>query len=330
MKKVFISGATGFIGSKLALKLASIGFEVHALYRAGQKAKILNHPNIRLFKGDIMEPSSIEEAVKDCDEIYHVAAYARVWTPDPSSIYRLNIEGALNVFQEGIKAGVKKIVLTSTAGVFGSSGNGVLDESSVTSEYFIHYEHSKAILENVVQTLVKQGANIVIVNPSRVYGPGLLSESNGVTRMIKKYIDGKWRIIPGDGKSIGNYAFIDDVVKGHILAMEKGKSGHRYILGGENASYKFFFETLASVSGIKKNLLKLPVPIMILAARIMLLFAKLFNKSPLIVPSLAKKFSKNFRLDTSRAQKELGLKPISLQKGLEITINWLNDTKNAG
>jgi len=217
-----------------------------------------------------------------------------------------------------------------TAGVFGSSDTNLLNENSLASEFYIHYEHSKAILESMAQTLAAQGTHIVIVNPSRVYGPGILSESNGVTRMIKKYIEGSWRFIPGNGKSVGNYAFIDDVVEGHILAMEKGRSGHRYIIGGENVNYTRFFETLADVSGIKKTLIKLPLPLMILSARIMLFSAKVLNKSPLIIPSLAKKFSKNFPLDTSKAQKELGLTPLPLQKGLEKTVNWLKDDRNEG
>ncbi|MGC9341455.1 MAG: NAD-dependent epimerase/dehydratase family protein [Bacteroidales bacterium] len=323
MKKYFISGATGFIGSQLALYLAEKGNMVHALFRSEEKAKLLQHKNIKLFKGDILDLDSIQKAVKGCDGVFHVAAFAKVWVPDPSEIYHLNIDGAMNVINASLVAGVKKIVLTSTAGVLGSSDNSELDESAKADKLFIHYEHSKMILEKTVKTLCDSGANIVIVNPSRVYGPGNLSESNGVTRMINSYLEGKWRVIPGNGRSIGNYVFIDDVVKGHVLAMEKGVAGERYILGGENSDYNRFFEILADESGVKHRLFHLPLFVMLSFSWVLMLLARSFKVSPLIIPALVRKFNHNFPLSSRKAEKELGYKPLSLREGIKKTIEWL-------
>lgn len=317
MKKVFVSGSTGYIGSRLCLRLAEEGIRVHALYRSEKKAEILRHPNIQLFKGDILQPESLAAAVKDCEQAYHVAAFASVWTPDPSLIYHLNIDGAMNVIRACRQAGVKRIVLTSTAGVLGSSEKGVVNEESVPDRYFVHYEHSKAILENVVRTLVAAGTHICIVNPSRVYGPGILSESNGVTRMINKYQEGKWRVIPGNGKSIGNYVYIDDVVEGHILAMEKGRPGERYILGGENISYNDFFSLLAEVSGKKYRMFHLPLWLMLAFARMLMFWARLTGKSSVMIThGLVKKFSMNFELDGSKARGELGYEGRGVGEGV--------------
>lgn len=323
MKRVFISGATGYIGSQLALYLAEKGTFVHALYRSEKKALILDHPNIKLFKGNILDYESIRNAVKACEGVYHVAAFAKVWIPDSSQIYHLNIDGAMNVIRASLDEGVKKIVVTSTAGVLGSSDDVEIDETANPRELFIHYEHSKLILENSIKTLTGSGANIVIVNPSRVYGPGNLSESNGVTRMIRSYVKGKWRVVPGNGRSIGNYVYIDDVVKGHILAMDKGRPGERYILGGENVSYNRFYEALAEESGIKRRLVHLPLQVLMLFSRIMFFYARFTGKPPKIIPALVRKFNRNFPLSTAKAEDELGYNPISLREGIRKTIVWL-------
>ena len=245
--KIFISGATGFIGSRLCMRLAENGDSVNALYRSLDKTKIIKHPNINLFKGDIMDMNSLERALEGCEQVYHAAAYTRVWQKDHDRIYRLNIEGTLNVIRASVKAGVKKIVVTSTAGVFGSSDTDEVTEKSCPETFFIDYETSKFILEKILEFLADNGTHVVMVNPTRVYGHGPLSESNGVTRMIDRYCRGKWHFIPGNGKSIGNYVYVDDVVEGHLLAMKKGLRGERYILGGENVSYSQFFEILREI-----------------------------------------------------------------------------------
>ena len=247
--KIFVSGSTGFIGSRLCLRLAEEGHSVHALYRSSQKTKIIEHHNITLFRGDILDRNSLMAAMEGCQQVYHTAAFASVWEKDHGKIYRLNIEGTMNVISAAVQSGVEKFVVTSTAGVFGtSSGEMQVDENSVPDKFFVDYEISKFILEKILSTFTLTGLHIVIVNPTRVYGPGPLTESNGVTRMVERYTKGKWRFIPGNGKSYGNYVFIGDVVEGHLLAMERGKAGERYILGGENATYNTFFSLLARIN----------------------------------------------------------------------------------
>jgi farnesol dehydrogenase len=327
--KIFISGATGFIGSRLAIRLADAGNTVHALYRSENKTNEIKHPNIKLFRGDILDPLSLDAAISGCEQIYHTAAFAKVWDSDPSRIYQLNIEGAMNVISSGIAAGVKKFVCTSTAGIFGPSGeNGHVDEFSVKPDkYFIDYESSKSILEEVLRTISKSGTSIVIVNPTRVYGPGLLSESNGVTRMIKRYTEGRWRIIPGSGKSIGNYVHVEDVVSGHILAMDKGVPGENYILGGGNISYNDFFKELAVLSNNNYRMIHIPFSFMLLLSNLMLTYAKIAGKEPMITPPLVKKFVKHWNVSSAKAIKDLGYQPMSINSGLSSTLQWLKNSK---
>jgi nucleoside-diphosphate-sugar epimerase len=322
--KVFVSGATGFIGSRLVKELAGKGYIVHALYRSLSKTKELKHPNIVLFKGDILDSDSLDKAMNGCERAFHAAAFANIWDKDISRIYRLNIEGSMNVIRSAIRNKVKRIVCTSTAGVMGPSNDVPLDENSAApAKYFIDYEASKAILEKVLFTLHEAGIEIVIVNPTRVYGPGLLSESNSVTRMIEKYIQGKWHFIPGDGKSVGNYVHVNDVVQGHILAMEKGRRGERYLLGGENADYLEFFATLSELIGKKYTLYKIPLGAMLALSRLIMLRTRLFGVSPAITPALVRKFNHNFKISSSKAEEELGYRPVSLRDGMKDTVEWL-------
>lgn len=322
--KIFVSGATGFIGSRLALRLAEQGHTVHALYRSAHKAAVIQHPNIHLFRGDILDPASLDAAMAGCQQAYHVAAFARVWEKDPAIIYRQNIAGAAFVVQAATKAGAEKIVLTSTAGTLGPSGAGVVDESAQPERYFIDYESSKAIMEQMAQAFAQSGLHVVLVNPTRVYGPGVMSESNAVTKMMASYREGKWRIIPGNGKSVGNYVYVDDVVEGHILAMEKGRPGERYILGGENASYNEFFALLAELVGKRYAMLKLPVPIMLGVSSFLLLLAQLFGIRPAITPALARKYAQDFRVSSAKAIEELGYQPLSLREGMKRTLEALS------
>ncbi|MCB8995251.1 MAG: NAD-dependent epimerase/dehydratase family protein [Bacteroidales bacterium] len=325
--KIFISGATGFIGSRLALRLADQGNTIHALYRSENKTSVLNHPNIRLFKGDILDKNSIENAIRGCDQVYHTAAFAKIWDRDPSQIYRLNIEGCLNVVNAGITAGVKRFVITSTAGVLGPSGKEkLIDENSPKpADYFIDYESSKALMEDELKNPDLANQEIIVVNPTRVYGPGILSESNSVTRMIKDYVEGRWHIIPGNGKSTGNYVFVEDVVSGHILAMEKGGPGERYILGGENISFNDFFRELSVVSGKKTWMIHIPVWLMLLLSRLVFSLSILFGKDPPVTPSLIRRYSHFWNLSSAKAMRKISYAPMGVKEGMKITIRWINE-----
>jgi len=325
--KYLVTGATGYIGIRLSQKLAAEGQLVHALYRSEKKAiPLRDRPNIHLFRGDILERESLAKATEGCDGVFHVAAFARPWAKDPQTFYRVNVEGALNVFEIAKETGVRKIVFTSTAGVISPSSGKFSDENTPRKfDFSTDYERSKGTAEKIVSDLVKAGQDIVIVNPSRVYGPGLMSDSNGVTKMIKLYLDGKFRLLPGDGKSIGNYVFIDDVVEGHLRAMEQGRPGERYILGGENVSFIQFFDLLSEVAGKRRRMLKMPVWAMNFAAQLMLKRADIFGTPPLITPPWVRKYLYHWALSIEKARRELGYEPKGLKEGFQRTLAWLNE-----
>lgn len=327
--KYFVTGATGFIGCALVRKLADSGHTVHALFRSKSKTDSIKHPNVRLFKGNILDSKSIHRAMEGCPYVFHTAALTKIGIKNLKLYHDINVTGTKNVMETALTLGVKKVVLTSTAGVFGPSSIKKIHENVLRkTNYFTEYERTKAEADSTARSTIKKGLHIVIVYPTRVYGPGLMGESNSLTQIIRLYIKGRWPIIPGSGKSIGNYVYIEDVIKGHLMAMEKGFPGEKYILGGENISYRRLFYYLKKVSQKNYPLLKLPFFIIIVFSQIMKISAKIFNFYPFITPEIAKKLKQDWAVSSRKAVQDLGYNPIPLQEGIRKTIQWLESRKN--
>ncbi|MEO8149266.1 MAG: NAD-dependent epimerase/dehydratase family protein [Bacteroidia bacterium] len=322
--KIFITGATGFIGGRLALKLAMGNNIVHVLYRTEIDNALKNHPNIKLFEGDLFNKKKLTEAMQGCTQVYHAAGYARVWANSSDMYYKINVEGTVNVMQCTKLCGVEKIVFTSSGSTLASSVNGMVNEDDALMHNLMNdYERSKFAAESIVKDFALRGQHIVMVNPTRVFGPGNLTKSNFCTYMIYQYLKGKWRIIPGNGKFKSNYVFIDDVVNGHLLAMQRGKPGERYLLGGENAGLNEFFGLLKNVSVVDHRLIHIPMPIIYGFAYMQLWRAKLFGIDPSITPVFAGKNNYDWSRNCDKAVNELQYETTPLEAGIRKTVEWL-------
>ena len=321
--KVFITGATGFIGRKLALSLADKGHEVVALIRSMKKANDLKHENISFVEGDLFSIESLEKGMAGCQQVFHLAAFASVWAKD-DTFKTVNIDGTNNVLDAALKNGVEKVVVTSTAGVIGPAIDGPVNEDTPRQvDFFTDYERTKHESEEQIRERVKGGQHIVIVNPTRVFGPGPLNVSNSVTKLIKQYIAGKWKFMPGDGMSTGNYVFVEDVINGHMLAMEHGRAGERYLLGGDDATYHELFDTIAAIGGKKYKLIKMPLGVMLVFGKLQLFLAENFGKQPMITPGWVRKYLYKWSVSSAKAQEELGYKVTPLKEGIQKTVDWL-------
>ena len=322
-----MTGASGYVGELLANALATQGHTVHALCRDVAKAKkMLQNPNIKVFEGDLLDISKIEIAMKDCEQVYHLAAYAKVWDKDNNAFYQMNVVGTENILNIAHKLGVKKMVFTSTAGVLGPCvGEIVTEKTPQTVPHSTEYERTKAQAEQKVADFISKNAGfeVVTVCPTRVYGAGQMSQSNAVTLLIEKYYHKKWKILPDDGTKMGNYVFVGDVVKGHILAMQYGKSGEKYLLGGENATYRQFFDMIGQVCGHHLKLIKMPYHLMLFFAKIQQFLADNFGRPPLITPAFVRKYLYNWHSSSAKAEKELGYKITPLREGIKNTVDWL-------
>ncbi len=323
---VFLTGATGFIGSQLALRLANDGHHVHALVRSVTRAKKeVNHELITFFEGDLNDEAIVSSALQGCDQAYLLAAFAQVWSKDPDMFFKINVQNNLFLVKMAFELGVKKVVVTSTAGIFGPAEKSisVTEDSKKWTDLTTDYELSKLEAEKHIKSYVKETGNeVVLVNPTRVYGPGKLSQSNSVTRMIKEFAEGKWHVHPGNGKASGNYVFVEDVINGHLLAMEKGKAGENYILGGENANYLELFDQVRNVVQKGTWLIGIPIWVMMLIARLQMMLIPLTGKGPLLTPGFVKKYNYSWINSSEKAERELGYTHRSLKEGIKAVIDW--------
>lgn len=322
--KYFITGISGFIGSNIAKHLLAKGHEVNAIIRDPNSSSNIEHPNLKFFNGDLHNIKALLQGMRGCHKVFHLAGYAKPWAKKTDTFYKINVEGSINVFECAKKADIETVVFTSSAATISPSKGKTSSDETTRREipFFNPYECTKNRAEEIAKEFSANGLSIVIVNPSRVYGPGPINPSNSITKMILGYYNGSWRIIPGNGNNIGNYVFIDDVVSGHILASEHGKPGERYILGGQNLSFDNFFETLRKVSGIDKKLIHLPVQIMYLASGFMELQSRVTGIPPLITVSFVKKYLHDWRLSSNKAVHELGYTITPFTEGVTKTLEW--------
>jgi len=323
---IFVTGATGFIGTKLVNALLAKGHSVHALSRAASNREGLMHERVRLVQGDLLDRDSLRKGMEGCSQVFHLAAYAKNWSRDPSVFFRQNVDGMTNVLDAARDAGIKRVVFTSTIVVFGPRPAGVIGDESmprITPKYFTEYEESKAVAERKALEYVKKGHPIVIVNPTRVYGPGKLTEGNSVSLMIDMYDRGKVPVLLNNGVNVGNYVLVDDLVRGHILAMERGKIGERYILGGENASLKRIFELVDEASGKKHFQFSLPPSIAMLYGSLEKKRAEWLRMYPQITPGWVETFLQDWAYTCAKAERELGYTITPLKDGIRLTYDWL-------
>ncbi len=326
--RIFITGASGFIGKHLAIHLAKEGNDVCVLVRKTADLNGLNIPNCTIFYGDILDKESINNAIKGCEQVYHLAAFAKVWDKNPNKPYQVNYIGTKNVLDTSLDTGVKKVVVTSTAGVFPPAINGLVNEASPRMLHLhTEYERTKHLSEELALSYQLKGLEVVLANPCKVFGPGPIDDSNSATLMIRNYINGKWKIIPGDGNSHANYVFVEDVVRALTILMTGGKSGEQYIIGANNATFKEFFACISSLSGVQKKLYHLPVWIIRSVAEIELLKAKMFGVKPIITPEWVRKIPYSWAKDTRKMRNFAGYQPKTLEEGIKLTIDWLKAEK---
>ncbi len=331
IKKALVTGAGGFVGGQLALFLANKGIEVNAMHRPGSKLNtdLANHPKIHSTPANLLDLESLVKASEECNLIFHLAAYAQPWAKNPQTYYDVNVGGTINLLEAAKANKVERIVVTATAGTFGPQ----VDDSLVTEEIkqvlppFSEYERTKLIANEKIQDYVKEGMDIVIVSPTRVFGPGELSASNAVTKLLERFIYEGFRFTPGDGTTTGNYAYVQDMINGHYLAALKGRTGENYILGGENLSYEEMLVVFGEVNDIKRGSIGVPLPIMLGASKVMQFLGDRFGITPAVTPPFIRKYTHNWSTDISKAKTELGYTVTPFKAAVKETSDWIKSNR---
>ena len=323
--KILITGATGYIGHKLALEAVARNYTVHILVRDMQSPLVPVHPNIIKFKGDITDKESVLAAMKGCDNVMHVAAIAKLWDKDSSIFYKVNVEGTRNILDAALMLGVKKLIYTSTCAVIGPSDKNPMNENDPRIVAFENdYEISKYWAEELVKEYCSKGLFAINLAAPRVFGPGLITGGNVFDLLLQKILSLKMAFVPAFGHVLANYAFVDDVIQGHFLAIEKGLCGEKYILGGENISYTTFFNTIKEYAGKKIKLIRTPEFLLLAWSFIHMILCRVTGKHTNVSPKIVRRFSQNRAFSCEKAIRQLVYTITPFSHGIQKTILHLS------
>jgi len=243
--KYFVTGATGFVGNVLAKQLRAAGHEVHASVRNPEKANDLAALGVKLFKGDVTDKESMRSAMQGVDGVYHVAGWYKIGVKDKSDGERVNIQGTRNVLELMQELKIPKGVYTSSLVVNSDTKGEMKDESyHFTGQHLSEYDRTKAVAHEVAKEFIANGLPLVIVIPGLIYGPGDTSE---LRTNILDFLNQKLPGLPTHTTFC--WAHVDDIIQGHILAMEKGRIGESYIIAGEPYKMTDAFQLASQITG---------------------------------------------------------------------------------
>jgi len=320
--KNLVTGGSGFVGAAVVRLLLAEGHTVRALVRRGSDLRNLEGLDIELAYGDLLEKDSLQQALKGCQRLYHVAAHYSLWERDPEILYRANIAGTRTLLEVAMEAELERVVYTSTVGTLGYTEHGrpADEKTPATIEQMVgHYKRSKFLAEEEARQAAVRGLPVVIVNPSTPVGPRDIKPTptgqiivDFLNRRMPAYIDTGLNLID-----------VDDVARGHLLAAERGKVGDRYILGHRNLTLHEIFAILEQITKIRAPRIRLPYRLVLPLAYANQWLSDRITKRPPRIPLEGVKMAKRpMFFDASKAVRELGLPQSPIEQALERAVHW--------
>jgi len=318
--RTLVTGASGFIGSAVVRKLLARGREVRCLVEPGAKLDNLAGLDVEVLHGDITDPASIRPAFHGVERLFHLAAIYAIWHPHPLLLYKVNVEGTANVLLEALRAGVQRVVHTSSIAAVGWRPDRPSNEDDAWDEWLTgaDYERSKWLSERIALGFAQSGMALTVVNPGFPFGErdiGPTPTGQALVDLLKGRILG----YPPGGLSVID---VEDVAEGHLLAMEKGRAGARYILSNHNVTYGDFYRVAAQVAGTKVPTRKVPMWILRRVGRYYDRRADRTGKRPVMTEKALMYASRDVFFDNTRARTELGLPVTPLADTLARAIEW--------
>ena len=317
-----VTGATGFVGSAVARTLAARGHTLRLLVRRSSDHRNLAGLDAELVVGDLTDPESLERAAAGCRYVLHVAADYRFWVPNPDAMLRANVDGALAMIRAAARAGAERIVHTSSVAALGQIGDGTpADEATPTNpaDFVGIYKRSKYLAERAVFALaMNEKLPVVVVNPAAPVGPRDIKP----TPTGKMILDAAAGRVPAYIDTGLNIVHVDDVAEGHVLALEKGKVGERYVLGGENMLLKDILRLVADVVHRRPPFIRLPEAVVWPAALVMEKLAGVTGSVPMMTRDHLKMARKKMFFSSDKAMAELGYRPRPVRLAVEDAVAW--------
>ena len=321
-----VTGATGFLGSHVARVLAEQGAELRLLVRPTSDLRNIDDlKNADRVVGDLRDAASISQALSGCDVVFHVAADYRLWVRDPGEMYRSNVEGTRSLLEAARKQGVRRVVYTSSVATMGftsGSNNGnVADEQSPVgiADMIGHYKRSKFMAEQVAIDAARSGVDVVIVNPTTPIGERDIKPTP-TGRIVLDFLKRKFPAYVETGL---NLVDATECARGHVQALEKGRSGERYILGGENLTLKQILDRLAAITNLPSPTVKLPY-IFALAAGVVdeMVTGRLLGREPRATIDAVRMGRKMMFVTSAKAERELGWRTVPVDNALRRSVDW--------
>jgi len=317
LKPALVTGASGFVGWHVAKLLAEAGVPVRALTRGRNPVRELPEwfSNFEVVTGDLQDAASLERAVAGCGMVYHVAADYRLWSSEPEELYKSNVEGTRNLLESARRAGVERVVYTSTVGCVQFVKDGLGDESLPVrvEDMTGHYKRSKFLAERVALEFAAEGFPVVIVNPTAPVGDHDFKPTpTGQT--IVDFLSGRMPAYLDTGLNVVD---VRDVARGHLLAGEKGRVGERYILGSENLTLRQIFAALGEAPKYR-----VPYGVAYVAALVSTGWAHVTGAAPRAPLEGVKMARKKMWVTHAKAARELGYEPAAARIGLERAAAW--------
>ncbi len=323
--RVLITGASGFVGSAVARALGGRGLEVRALARATSARGNLAGLEVETVEGDITDAAAMDRAMAGVRWLFHVAADYRLWARDPGEIMRANVEGTRTVMRAALAQGVERIVHTSSVATL-RAGDSVVDEASplAEGEGIGAYKKSKVTAERLVERMVaEEGLPAAVVLPSTPIGPGD-ARPTPTGRIVVEAAMGR---IPAFVETGLNLVHVDDVARGHVLALEKGAVGERYILGGQDASLRELLAAIAGLTGRRPPTLELPRAPLYPLAFAAEAAARITGKEPFVTRDALDMAAHHMFFTSAKAERELGYRARPYVEALRDALAWF---KQAG
>jgi dihydroflavonol-4-reductase len=322
--KTLVTGAGGFIGSAVVRQLLARGRAVRALLAPGEPDDNLAGLDVERVRGDLLDRAAVTAAIDGCRRIHHLAAIYRLWLPDESLIYRVNVEGTKNVLFAALRAGVEKVVHTSSIAAIGVPAPGELaDERFVFNNWSggNAYIRSKYLSDLDAQRFAAEGLPVVIVCPAFPFGERDLAPTP-TGRLI---VEALRRRVPG--YTAGGFCAVDvdDVAACHVLAEEKGRVGERYIAGGHNISYRELYATVCRIAGLPPIRRRMPSSALVAMAWMMETVARHGGPPPQLTVKAARYAVATMWYDSTKARRELGMPLTPLDETIEKAVRWFRD-----
>ncbi len=316
-----MTGATGFVGAHVARQAAEQGHQLRVLVRPASRRTYLPVGAMPV-EGDLRQPEAFASALEGCDALIHVAADYRLWVPDPAEMYRANVEGTRKLLALARAAGVARVVYTSSVATMGfRRDGGVVDEASPVSEADMigHYKRSKWLAEQVAIEAAQAGQHIVVLNPTTPIG-AMDAKPTPTGRIIVDFLN---RNFPAYVETGLNLVDVREIARMHLQALEVGRPGERYILGGENLTLKQILDTLAAMTGLPSPKLKVPHAVAAIFALLdETLTGKIRKKEPRATVEAVRMGRKLMFCRSAKAERELGFRVLPVNEALEEACRW--------